>query len=341
MLAGDYLNVESFQITHREQELAPTFALRFIVTCVHFYDTQQRFNQKWLAKYDQFKSYSYPPWWAPGLILNDEIRGNYERYLPISEYLQDLRDLLLPFLSAQTWLPRVLYDGEIQSLPDLWKLLPEHLAGKIIWDNKDLLPLGCALASPSKNGTSLGRYPEQIEYLSSNFIPSQSGNLLALDMGCSTGQGTYELATTLEQHIEKWFVLGITNEPLEAWMAATRNFPHQIPDTTSETRTVSSLIKRSVSFISADIMNFAVSTPVDLILCNGLIGGPNLRNEKDYPKLWNVLSSQLKKGGMLLIGNRFHEGYKAHEERFLDLMPSTMRLADYRGNSRFYERLLL
>ena len=216
-----------------------------------------------------------------------------------------------------------------------------------MWKEHELLPLTCALASPSKNGCRTGRYPEQSAYLKAWLKDYKEASFTMIDYGCGTGQGTYEIATLVDQFLQNGRVIGVTREPLEAWMASKRCLPHvenpqNIPllkglkNTTFRKLAFSrskwanqwgyekfSFPKNPVNirlyFVAADIRNFFYHCGADLIVCNGLIGGMNLNSEKDFLNLWKRFKAQLKPRGILIIGSCFHEGFKQREKRFFEM----------------------
>lgn len=305
------------------------------------------YNRKWNQRYQILQEYRAPPWWSPGLILNNRIRYNYERFFPIGEYLDELRWLLVSSLPDPVWVPQVLKKKNFRSLPDFWNQLPQHLAGKVIWKKHELLPLACALASPPKNGCHTGRYPEQNAYLKVWLKDCREAPITMIDYGCGTGQVTYEIATLMDQYLQNGYAIGVAREPLEAWMASKRCLPHvanpqSIPmleeheNTTFRKLAFSrskwahkwtyerlSFPKNPVNirlyFVAADIRNFSFRADADLIVCNGLIGGMNLNSDKDFLNLWKRFKAQLKPRGILIVGSRFHGGFKQREKRFFEM----------------------
>ena len=136
-------------------------------------------TRRWQARLDAFRRQAPPPWWAPGLILTPEIRGVYERHLPVADFLRDLARLAARRLPSPAWLPLPLRGirgscshagcGEASapwpSLPDLWRTLPAELAGRVTFTEAELPALWRALANPARFGTDFGRYPEQLRQL--------------------------------------------------------------------------------------------------------------------------------------------------------------------------------
>ncbi len=50
--------------------------------------------------------------------------------------------------------------------------------------------------------------------------------------------------------------------------------------------------------------------PYDVIVCNGLLGGPVLHGVEDLTKAVTALSARLRAGGILLAADRFHGGWR-------------------------------
>ena len=287
------------------------------------------YNRVWARRYRVLQDYCPAPWWSFGLIVNNEIHYNYERYFPIVEYLSELRLVFNNLLPDPSWVPLVLEKKTFHSLPDFWRQLPQHLAGKVTWEAGELFPLACALASPRKNGCHSGRYPEQHSYLCEWLNDKKHTAIDAIDYGCATGQGTYELAGILAEYLDHGRVIGVTKEPLEAWMARNRSIPYfNISD--SHTRKCSFPQRNEKirsAFVAGDIHNFSTRFLVDLIVCNGLIGGPDQNNERDFRNLWDKFRALLRPGGVLMVGNRFHDGLGRKVSQFLNIRPSYAQLS--------------
>ncbi len=346
-----------------------------------FYTTLERVNRKWSERYVTFRTHAVPPWWAPGLILTDEIRSNYERYLPVSEFIHDFTKILSELLPSPGWIPQALRGSNFRSLPDLWESLPEPISGKVTWTGEAAWLAAFAIASPERNGTRAGRYPEQLEYISGWQRKRRALDLVVtIDYGCGTGQGTYEIANLLDKFPNPGTVIGVTREPIEAWMAANRWPPRLIsasanplrgfgtvPPVLSKTPLekvdldrIRKLLERNlakeapgdreypadrfpekpektqIGFVAGDMREFQVAQPVEIILCNGLIGGPNLFSDQDYLRLWKVIETQLAPGGLLILGNHFHDGFKKREHRFHEMGKNRGYKLEAIGQSYFY-----
>ena len=291
------------------------------------------FNEKWEQREALFARYAPLPFWGPGLILTDAVRSAYEHFLPVSEYAWDLASVLSDVLPGSfkddafsAWVPACLRQPPA-SLPDLWAMLPPPVAGRLTWTCDDLWSLACALAAPLQHGTRAGRYPGQQRALR-DWLQHSEKPRFAVDYGCGTGQGTWELATALPPGS---LIVGITLEPLESWLASRRDTSHmewsfQNVDTKYEYPSVGDQVE--VTFAAGDFRSFAWRQKTDLIVCNGLIGGPLLNRPDDMRDVWQRFSTELSPGGLLLIGNCFHAGRGSDCTAFLSLRPDGIREID-------------
>jgi SAM-dependent methyltransferase len=286
-------------------------------------------NTTWQERLRLFRARVGPPWWAPGLVLTPELRAGYETYLPVAEFAADLARLGDRLLPHPSWVPHLLRardggacplprpDGPA-SLPDLWALLPEALAGHLCFAADALPALFCALADPAHFGTAAERYPAQQERFAALCTPHPRGRLRLLDLACGVGLGTFASAALAGGRSGCCVdTVGLTLEPLEAWMAAQQSLPHDRP----RQRRLQDLAAgvSGVHFAAADVRRLPVQGPFDIILCNGLIGGTLLHHGRDLLELLAGCGGALAPAGWLLIANRFHDGRRTHVERFAEL----------------------
>jgi hypothetical protein len=119
---------------------------------------------------------------------------------------------------------------------------------------------------------------------------------------------------------------GWTLDPLELWAAAHATFPHDSyreaafrswVATVFEANAQSSLCFRSVDLLQIPLdPHFSKGeTLFDLILCNGLLGGPIINQREEMRRIVGFLSASLRPGGLLLVADRFHGGWKRHTPR--------------------------
>jgi SAM-dependent methyltransferase len=286
-------------------------------------------NERWQERQQRFRCRAGPPWWAPGLILTPELRARYEAYLPLADFCADLARLAERCLPHPSWVPLLLRarcgcaclppgpDGPA-SLPDLWALLPATLAGRLAFAVEDLPALFCALADPPRFGTDAERYPVQQQELAACFTRHTRPSLRLLDLACGVGVGTFATAALAQRcGIRSVQTLGLTLEPLEAWMASRQCLPHDPPRQQRLQRLAEGV--PHVRFAAADVRCLPVQGPVDVVLCNGLVGGMLLHRTPDLHRLLAECARILAPGGWLLLSNRFHDGRRARVEHFADL----------------------
>jgi hypothetical protein len=109
--------------------------------------------------------------------------------------------------------------------------------------------------------------------------------------------------------------VGVTREPLEAWMAAERRLPHL----SEHERRYRELPECRVVFLAAEARRPPLNARFDVILCNGLVGGPALSEAEDVVQLLGRMDCLLAPGGGCTWANRFHGGHRPKVRRALDL----------------------
>lgn len=286
-------------------------------------------NRRWTERLGGFRAHAGAPWWAPGLIITPELRGRYECWLPVAGFLADLARLGRAFLPAPSWVPRLLRAGAGEpgggsgaplSLPDLWARLPPRFGARVAFDQVELPALFAALADPPRFGTDSARYAAQRQRLEASCRRAAGrGRLTLVDLACGVGLGTYEAAAVAAaacggSHLR---LLGLTLEPLEAWMASRCCLPHD-PDREPRLRRLAAQAP-PVAFLAADARRLPLGGRVDVLLCNGLVGGDHLQRQDDLKSLLRETRRLLDPDGALLVANRFHDGCRAAVERFAEL----------------------
>jgi chemotaxis methyl-accepting protein methylase len=187
---------------------------------------------------------------------------------------------------------------------------------------------------PARYGGGFGRYPGQLRFLAEWLEANRSRlatEVRCMDAGCGSGEGTYELAQLL---IDKGFsadvihVLGATLEPLELFAAGHAYFPHDREREEEYRLRIKPLFDcgaaEKISFQLEDlgIIDYAEGKGYDIILCNGLMGGPFIHDYEELLKIVRRLSGRLRYGGVLLAANRFHGGWKklVSDEALMELL---------------------
>jgi len=280
--------------------------------------------------FENFIKHCPAPWAAPGLQLTPEIHYQSEHWLPMAEirspFHQFYRSSLnyqpiftsTPFADAASWadiigqIPSFLFEGTINPATML-KLLQTDLELRkkfIFW----------SFMPQRYYGNNPNRYPDQTGFILNHLAncSRKSDFLNILDAACGDGIGTYMLAGELLKagiapsrfHIEGW-----TLDPLEAWSAAHTSFPHDQGREISFRRialpVISSSAGTSMLFKQADLLNPpAGSKTFDLILCNGLLGGPIINRFDEMNQIVRNLVALLDSSGILLAADCFHGGWK-------------------------------
>ena len=258
--------------------------------------------------------------WTPGMIASAEIVGRLECFAPWAEVARSLRRLARAYLPSPEalseaaraslpvpeWTPALLLDGGCGSLLEFWAEVPEY-AGRVELASEELLPFFCACADPPRFGTASGRYPEQLAALKAEMPPPR----MMCDFGCGVGLGTLEAAKALGAKM----CIGVTREPLEAWMANERRLPHDARRSAEYAR------YREVAalFTAGDVCAVRGTWAAQLILCNGLVGGRFLERAERLRRFFCNAAANLAPSGCLALANHFHEGRRASIEAALRL----------------------
>ena len=267
--------------------------------------------------------------WAPGLLVTPEMRNLTEFYLPLDEIRRAFDHLFsvalrfLPFLAASTihnasaWLDVLHGLQPIVNSPD-----PASLLRSLMTDEGFRRRFIFVNFLPARYGGGFGRYPGQAEFLRKWLAENRSrlaGNVRCLDAACGSGEGTYELALLLMESgfaADSIHVRGVTLEPLELFAAAHCYFPHD-PRRTAAYRLHTAPLRTSgaAEKILFSLEDLIVSAPArereyDIILCNGLLGGPFLHEPRDLLETVRRLTGRLSGKGILLAASRFHGGWK-------------------------------
>ncbi len=277
---------------------------------------------------------------APGLIVTPEIRTQCERYLPIKDIAAIFNRLYTaaltyppilsstPFHNAMSWADTfATLPAEFQSSAN-----PALLLDSLLADDHLLTRFLFASFLPDRFYGTIGRYPEQQQFIREWLLSRKTATLNCLDAACGTGEETYGLALLLSEgrfSPEEVWIDGWTLEPLEVWAATHRRFPHDRRREALLRGATSALIRqgydRRISFSCQDIFTSPPPAPLpaknsgraagksslfDLILCNGLLGGPIINGKDQIDRAVCNLAQLLAPGGFLLAADHFHGGWK-------------------------------
>jgi chemotaxis methyl-accepting protein methylase len=282
----------------------------------------QRINQRFAT----YTATSPQPLPAPGLIITPEIRLQSELYLPINEVRQlfyCLYQQALPYppvFSSTPFYTSPSWADCFSALPSWLQFSanPVRLLERLLEDQQLLTRFLFFSFLPGRfNGAGFGRYPDQLDWLQQH-LAKRSGPLRILDAACGSGEGTWELADLLAGNgwqPEQVQLEGWTLEPLEVWAAESRCLPHQPEREKNYQQRVQPLLEQGwgdrISFRTRDLLTEQiVSAPFDLILCNGLLGGPIINQPSQLQQVLKQLAGLLSRGGVLLVADHFHAGWK-------------------------------
>ena len=262
---------------------------------------------------------------APGLIVTPEIRHQSEIYLPIAEiagvFYRLYRAALnhppilssTPFHSALSWA-----DVFVGLPPRLqFSANPALLLERLLSERDLLEEFLLASFLPRRFYGGFGRYPRQRAYLRHWLGQQPQKQLRCLDAACGTGEDCFGLADLLFEvgyAAEKMWIEGWTLEPLEVWAAAHGSFPHDHRREAVFRKEIANIFQREQAgrmvFRCADLTIPPPAEAFDLILCNGLLGGPIVNQASSLEQVVSNLSGLLAPGGILLAADSFHGGWK-------------------------------
>ncbi len=266
-------------------------------------------NICWSRRYAVWCRYAGDGWWGRGSVVSPEMRGFYDKFLPFNEFKHSLITIGEQILESPDWVPNILRSNDILSLPDFWAMLPDAFAGRVTFAEDELFPLFCAIADPSRFGTSDNRYPAQLQQIGDFVKRTEQGRAVRiLDLGCGVGLGTYELA----QIAVGGSAVGVTSEHLEVWMASHRRLPH---DAARERLFRRYPVDLPVTFSYGFAESYRDGSQYDVIVCNGLAGGRFLNAAPQLTAFLQTCDTLLAPHGRMFAANRFHEGERSGVER--------------------------
>lgn len=277
-----------------------------------------------------FRSYaaSYPlPLWAPGLVIDNEMRGWTEALFPVAGTAA-VFDLLL---RRGCHFPPLLAGSYLHSSPS-WPDLLQKLRCQVTGCDPAVLLRGLArdphrrrnflfaLLLPHHFGGGFDRYPLQTRWIGSWLEENRArlaGRVRTLDSACGSGEGTYGLAEAAAQAgygAAGCRVDGSTIEPIELFAGAHAFFPHDARREQEYRARVAPLLAAQsipIGFYLDEVgREGGGGEPYDLVLCNGLLAGPLLHEPDQLAQAIRALALRLAPGGVLLAADRFHAGWR-------------------------------
>ncbi len=266
--------------------------------------------------------------WGEGLAITTEMRAVTNLLLPQEELSRAFQRLLrlaltcdaslegTPLQTAASW-PDCLERLE----PPFREANPARLLAKLAADGEFRLCFLFSLFVPRRHGASADRYPGQGDFLTRRLGTtgeSRGRVLQCLDAACGAGEGTYGLARLLLKTglpPGSFQVTGSSRDPLEIFAAIHGFFPHD-PQRQEAFRRLREELHSAgalehLRFTAADLTTrTAGNETFDIILCNGILGGPFMHERQTLERVVAGLVGRLAAGGIILAADRFHDGWK-------------------------------
>lgn len=261
---------------------------------------------------------------AAGLDVTPEIRRQSELYLPLAGIARAFSRLYRAALTYQPILESTPFHNAL-SWADVYAALPQRFRFnadpsrmlEALLINPELLREFLFLSFlPRRFYGAFRRYPGQSCSVQS-WLGERAGTAVrCLDAACGTGEGCYDLALILLENgfqTSDFMIEGWTIEPLEVWAAAHARFPHD-PSREAQYQRETAAVFGSKAFgrmifRTVDLKAIPGGFEFDLILCNGLLGGPIVHHPDDILHIVSGLTGLLAPGGRLLASDSFHGGW--------------------------------
>lgn len=262
---------------------------------------------------------------SPGLVVTPEIRCQSELYLPVAEITLAFQQLYGSALTYPPILPSTPFH-HVLSWADVFVALPARfqfsanpaqLLDVLLSDHDLLMEFLFASFLPNRFYGGFRRYPLQRKYIEEWLEGREKKTLCCLDAACGTGEETYGLAGLLMESGFRTDVIrveGWTIDPLEVWAAVHGCFPHDRQREALFREETAALFDQGghthINFRSANLLEPPQVERFDLILCNGLLGGPIINTQWELQQVVGNLARLLAPGGLLLAADHFHGGWK-------------------------------
>ncbi|GFO53502.1 hypothetical protein GMSM_05090 [Geomonas sp. Red276] len=176
-----------------------------------------------------------------------------------------------------------------------------------------------ALFLPRHFGGSFDRYPLQRAWVT-GWLREERGRLggrvRLLDSACGSGEGSYCLAEAVlaaGYRPEASLVTASTLEEFELFAGAHGFLPHDRQREREYRARVAPIINQSglvMEFRLEEVGMLADRGAFDVVVCNGLLGGPLLHEENELARAVHGLAERVAPGGVLLAADRFHAGWR-------------------------------
>lgn len=274
------------------------------------------------------KSCCPPPWASHNLHITPEINYQSELWLPLDQlrphfcslYRQSLT--YPPVLSSTPFAQGTSWAAIRVGFPAFLKRFgnPADLLEQLVDDDDLRLKFLFWSFMPDRfYGGDSDRYPEQsamiVEWIRQRRCLGK--HLRCLDAASGDGANTYGVARLMVRQgwlPDRFEIEGWTLEPLEAWASAMGRFPHDPVREGIFREATRDCFEQgfdtAIRFCCADILDAPEAAPFDLIICNGLLGGPIIHARSAMEAVVRNLAGLLAPGGMLLAADHFHGGWK-------------------------------
>ncbi|MBT1073236.1 class I SAM-dependent methyltransferase [Pelotalea chapellei] len=266
------------------------------------------------------------PWPAPGLVVTSEISGQSEVWLPldmIRPVFERLYRKVLrypPILSSTPFSGASSWASIVAAFPEFIKhcCTPASLLDALLTDDELREKFIFWSFMPRRfYGAGSNRYPGQTVFVREWLQGRTLKTVRCLDAACGDGESSYALASLVLEsgvRVDKCSVEGWTMDPLEVWCAAHSCFPHDARRQAGFRAATGQLFSggghKCLTFLQADLLNAPVTERFDLIVCNGLLGGPIISDVSQVEMIAQNLTALLQPGGLLLVADHFHAGWK-------------------------------
>lgn len=269
-----------------------------------------------------------PPWAGPNLHITPEINYQSELWLPLDQLRPHFYSLYHqalsypPVLSSTPFAQGTSWAAIVAAFPAFLKQCgnPAGLLEQLVGDDELRMKFLFWSFMPGRfYGAGSDRYSGQsatiADWLRRRLCRGK--RLRCLDAACGDGAATYGLARLCAKNgwlPDSFEIEGWTLEPLEVWVAAHGRFPHDPAREAVFREETGDCFEQgldtAVRFCCANIMDVPGTEEFDLIICNGLLGGPILHRREDMDTAVCNLVRLLAPGGLLLAANHFHGGWK-------------------------------
>lgn len=267
----------------------------------------------WRAREAAFLTHAPLDVEPPDLVLSAEEHRQANAWLPREPLVEDVEDALRGWidLAAVGLDPRATDLARWRSWLDARARLP--LVRRFFLPSALLQALGegafahdllFELCAPPVMGSELGRYGARLGELAA--LVAQAEGLRGWDVGCGTGEGTWELAYALAARAARVDVVGTTPCPLQRLMAERRDRPHDPARGAALRRLVQAgpHARCAVRFARHDLVRDAPPGAFDAVTCHGLLG-EGIDAAAEVERAATSLARSLAPGGVLSVTDRF------------------------------------